>query len=183
MGAKQTKGQEAGGSPQHSWKRTPTRERGDILASLMLKSGDRLGRGGTPPPPYQRRGRLSRGDGEGLSSADLPSQPPLSVEETWSAQEETSGLFEGGADGPSVQRGVGSVRYSSGCSRHGASVCTPPAPHVHPGQPGAGLHRSDGRGLPPAAAHAGRPASPGDSGSEREQADQSRSEGADRRPE
>ncbi len=37
-------------------------------------------------------GRLSRGDGEGLSSADLPSQPPLSVEETGPAQEETSGL-------------------------------------------------------------------------------------------
>ncbi|XP_026221248.1 leucine-rich repeat-containing protein 75A [Anabas testudineus] len=55
MGAKQTKGQESGGaSPQHSWKRTPTKERGDILASLMLKSGDRLSRGGTPPP-YQRR--------------------------------------------------------------------------------------------------------------------------------
>lgn len=56
MGAKQTKGQEpAGASPQHSWKRTPTKERGDILASLMLKSGDRLSRGGAPPPPYQRR--------------------------------------------------------------------------------------------------------------------------------
>ncbi|XP_036005661.1 leucine-rich repeat-containing protein 75A [Fundulus heteroclitus] len=57
MGAKQSKGQEPGGaSPQHSWKRTPTKERGDILASLMLKSGDRLNRGGTtPPPPYQRR--------------------------------------------------------------------------------------------------------------------------------
>ncbi|MED6246056.1 hypothetical protein ATANTOWER_012241 [Ataeniobius toweri] len=56
MGAKQTKGQEPGGaSPQHSWKRTPTKERGDILASLMLKSGDRLNRAGTPPPPYQRR--------------------------------------------------------------------------------------------------------------------------------
>ncbi|KAG7478980.1 hypothetical protein JOB18_014095 [Solea senegalensis] len=56
MGAKQTKGQESGGgaSPQHSWRRTPTKERGDILASLMLKSGDRLSRGGTPPP-YQRR--------------------------------------------------------------------------------------------------------------------------------
>lgn len=55
MGAKQTKGQEPGGaSPQHSWKRTPTKERGDIFASLMLKSGDRLSRGGTPPP-YQRR--------------------------------------------------------------------------------------------------------------------------------
>lgn len=58
MGAKQTKGQDsAGASPQHSWKRTPTKERGgDILASLMLKSGDRLNRSGpTPPPPYQRR--------------------------------------------------------------------------------------------------------------------------------
>ncbi|KAM8854518.1 leucine-rich repeat-containing protein 75A [Synchiropus picturatus] len=55
MGAKQTKGHDsAGASPQHSWKRTPTKERGDILASLMLKSGDRLSRGGTPPP-YQRR--------------------------------------------------------------------------------------------------------------------------------
>nr|XP_020441885.1 leucine-rich repeat-containing protein 75A [Monopterus albus] len=54
MGGKQTKGQEPGGaSPQHSWKRTPTKERGDILASFMLK--DRLTRGGTPPPPYQRR--------------------------------------------------------------------------------------------------------------------------------
>ncbi|XP_068562136.1 leucine-rich repeat-containing protein 75A [Cebidichthys violaceus] len=62
MGAKQTKGQEPGGaSPQHGWRRTPTKERGggggDILASLMLKSGDRLSRGGStpPPPPYQRR--------------------------------------------------------------------------------------------------------------------------------
>ncbi|KAL3992350.1 pumilio-like [Sarotherodon galilaeus] len=56
MGAKQAKGQEpAGASPQHSWKRTPTKERGEILASLMLKSGDRLSRSGTPPPPYQRR--------------------------------------------------------------------------------------------------------------------------------
>lgn len=25
------------------------------MASLMLKPGDRLSRGGTPPPPYQRR--------------------------------------------------------------------------------------------------------------------------------
>ncbi|XP_075993209.1 leucine-rich repeat-containing protein 75A [Genypterus blacodes] len=55
MGTKQTKGQEPGGpSPQHSWRRTPTKERGDIFSSLMLKSGDRLSRGGTPPP-YQRR--------------------------------------------------------------------------------------------------------------------------------
>lgn len=56
MGAKQTKGQEPGGpSPQHGWKRTPTKERSDILTSLMLKSGERLSRSGTPPPPYQRR--------------------------------------------------------------------------------------------------------------------------------
>lgn len=56
MGAKQSKIQEPGGaSPTHSWRRTPTKERGDILASLMLKSGDRLNRTGTPPPPYQRR--------------------------------------------------------------------------------------------------------------------------------
>ncbi|KAM4565664.1 leucine-rich repeat-containing protein 75A isoform 2-T2 [Odontesthes bonariensis] len=56
MGTKQTKGQDPqGASPQHSWKRTPTKEKGDILASIMLKSGDRLNRGGTPPPPYQRR--------------------------------------------------------------------------------------------------------------------------------
>ncbi|KAM9317707.1 leucine-rich repeat-containing protein 75A [Pholidichthys leucotaenia] len=56
MGAKQTKGRDPGGaSPQHSWKRTPTKERGDILASFMLKPGDRLSHGVTPPPPYQRR--------------------------------------------------------------------------------------------------------------------------------
>ncbi|KAI1903285.1 hypothetical protein AGOR_G00025630 [Albula goreensis] len=54
MGTKQTKGAgpEPGPSPQH--KRTPTKQRGDIFASFMLKSGDRFGRGG-PPPPYQRR--------------------------------------------------------------------------------------------------------------------------------
>ena len=56
MGTKQTKLQEHGGaSPQHGWKRTPTKERGDVLASLMLKSGERLSRCGSPPPPYQRR--------------------------------------------------------------------------------------------------------------------------------
>ncbi|KAK2881044.1 hypothetical protein Q8A67_018312 [Cirrhinus molitorella] len=57
MGAKQTKptGQEAGASPQSTgWKRTPTKERGDILTSLMLRSGDKLRSSGTPPP-YQRR--------------------------------------------------------------------------------------------------------------------------------
>ncbi|XP_028320229.1 leucine-rich repeat-containing protein 75A [Gouania willdenowi] len=56
MGAKQAKGQDAGGaSPQHSWRRTPSKERGDILASFMLRTGDRINRGGAPPPPYQRR--------------------------------------------------------------------------------------------------------------------------------
>ncbi|MBN3293217.1 LR75A protein, partial [Polypterus senegalus] len=62
MGIKQTKGNghsspEAGVSPQHAlggWKRTPTKERGDIFTSLVLKSGDKFGKGGTPPP-YQRR--------------------------------------------------------------------------------------------------------------------------------
>uniref|UniRef100_A0A671NRZ0 Leucine-rich repeat-containing protein 75A-like n=1 Tax=Sinocyclocheilus anshuiensis TaxID=1608454 RepID=A0A671NRZ0_9TELE len=60
MGAKQTKaaGQEAGASPQSTgWKRTPTKERGDILTSIMLKSGDKLRSSGTPPP-YQRRIRM-----------------------------------------------------------------------------------------------------------------------------
>ena len=56
MGAKHPKGpKEGGGSPQHSWRRTPTKERGgggDILA--LLRSGERLNRG-PPPPPYQRR--------------------------------------------------------------------------------------------------------------------------------
>ncbi|KAL0972808.1 hypothetical protein UPYG_G00194990 [Umbra pygmaea] len=57
MGTKQTKGAggpEPGPSPQHGLKRTPTKERGDIFASFMLRSGDRLSRGGSPPP-YQRR--------------------------------------------------------------------------------------------------------------------------------
>ena len=40
-------------------------------------------------------GRLSWSNGEGLSSADLPPQPPLSVEETRHSQEETSGLVSG----------------------------------------------------------------------------------------
>ncbi|KAJ8369251.1 hypothetical protein SKAU_G00092790 [Synaphobranchus kaupii] len=58
MGTKQTKGagQEASASPlPGAWRRTPTKERGDIFASFMLRSGDRFGRGGAPPPPYQRR--------------------------------------------------------------------------------------------------------------------------------
>ncbi|KAL4608601.1 hypothetical protein GN956_G24545 [Arapaima gigas] len=56
MGTKHTKGSvpEPGPSPQPgAWKRTPTKERGDIFASLVLRSGDRFGR--HAPPPYQRR--------------------------------------------------------------------------------------------------------------------------------
>lgn len=37
-------------------------------------------------------GRLSRGDGEGLSPADVSSEPPLSVEEAGPPEEEASGL-------------------------------------------------------------------------------------------
>ncbi|KAJ8401672.1 hypothetical protein AAFF_G00376430 [Aldrovandia affinis] len=48
-------GPEPGASPQQGgWKRTPTKQRGDIFASFMLRSGDRFGRG-PAPPPYQRR--------------------------------------------------------------------------------------------------------------------------------
>ncbi|KAI7800551.1 leucine-rich repeat-containing protein 75A [Triplophysa rosa] len=57
MGAKQTKaaGQEAGASPQSAgWRRTPSKDRSDILASLMLRSRNTLRNSGTPPP-YQRR--------------------------------------------------------------------------------------------------------------------------------
>ncbi|MBN3310122.1 LR75A protein, partial [Amia calva] len=62
MGTKLTKtagqqGSESGESPQHgpgTWKKTPTKERGDIFASFMLKSGDKFCKSGTPPP-YQRR--------------------------------------------------------------------------------------------------------------------------------
>lgn len=90
---------------------------------------------------------------------------------------------EGGPIGPPVQRDVGSVRDPSNHPRHGASVFAPAASRRHRGQPGAGLHRADGRGVPPAPANAGRPASPGDAGAEREQADQNHSEGTDRCPE
>ncbi|XP_028818846.1 leucine-rich repeat-containing protein 75A [Denticeps clupeoides] len=54
MGGKQAKGAEASPSPHHGWKRTPTKERSDLFTSLMVRSGERLSRGGTPPP-YQRR--------------------------------------------------------------------------------------------------------------------------------
>ncbi|XP_015223396.2 leucine-rich repeat-containing protein 75A isoform X1 [Lepisosteus oculatus] len=63
MGTKQTKGggPESGESPQHgpaSWKRTPTKERGDIFASLVLKPGERFGKGATPPPYLRRVGMI-----------------------------------------------------------------------------------------------------------------------------
>lgn len=87
--------------------------------------------------------------------------------------------FKGGAVGPSVQRGIGSVRYPSDSPGHGASVCTPTASCIHRGQLGTGLHRADGRGVSPAAAHAGLAATPGDPGTKRKQADQNYSEGAD----
>ena len=59
----------------------------------------------------------------------------------------------------------------------------PAAPRGQHGQLGDGLHRAHRRGLPAAAAHAGRPATPGDPGTQREPADQGRAEGAHRRPE
>lgn len=90
---------------------------------------------------------------------------------------------EGGPVGPSLQRGVGSVWYPSDGPGHGAPVHPPPAPCLHRGQPGAGLHRADGRGLPAAPTHTGSPASPGDPGYEREQVDENHFEGADRCPE
>ena len=44
------------GSPLSApWKKTPTRERPELLASFTIKPGERLSRAGTPPPPYQRR--------------------------------------------------------------------------------------------------------------------------------
>lgn len=58
MGGKQAKspGHEAGGSPlSPPWRKTSNKERPDLLASLTLRPGDKLGRAGTPPPPYQRR--------------------------------------------------------------------------------------------------------------------------------
>lgn len=62
-------------------------------------------------------------------------------------------------------------------------MCAPAALRVYSDQPGAGLHGAHRRGFPPAAPHTGLSPTPGDSGTERKQADQSDSEGADRRPE
>ncbi|XP_006113139.2 leucine-rich repeat-containing protein 75A [Pelodiscus sinensis] len=62
MGTKQTKGCQppsAGGSPQShnpcSRKKMPARDRGDFLASFMVKSGDKFGKSGGNLPPYHRR--------------------------------------------------------------------------------------------------------------------------------
>ncbi|XP_030392310.1 leucine-rich repeat-containing protein 75A [Gopherus evgoodei] len=62
MGTKQTKGCQppgAGESPQShnpsSRKKMPARNRGDFLASFMVKSSDKFGKGGGNLPPYHRR--------------------------------------------------------------------------------------------------------------------------------
>ncbi|NXM36577.1 LR75A protein, partial [Oxyruncus cristatus] len=60
MGTKQTKGCQPGsageGSPAHHRKKGPPRERGDFLASLVVKSGEKFGKGGgSSLPPYHRR--------------------------------------------------------------------------------------------------------------------------------
>ncbi|NXF94114.1 LR75A protein, partial [Eubucco bourcierii] len=60
MGTKQTKGCQPGStgeSPQaHHRKKVPPRERGDFLASLVVKSGEKFGKGGgSSLPPYHRR--------------------------------------------------------------------------------------------------------------------------------
>lgn len=86
---------------------------------------------------------------------------------------------EGGAVHTSLQRGVGPLWDSSDGPGHGAPVCTPAALRLHRGQSGAGLHRADGRGLPAAPADTRLTAAPGDARSEREQAHQSHTEGAD----
>ncbi|CAM4650355.1 unnamed protein product [Lepidochelys olivacea] len=62
MGTKQTKGCQppgAGESPQShnpgSRKKMPARDRGDFLASFMVKSSDKFGKSGGNLPPYHRR--------------------------------------------------------------------------------------------------------------------------------
>ncbi|NXG13126.1 LR75A protein, partial [Grallaria varia] len=60
MGTKQTKGCQAGSAkespPAHQRKKVPPRERGDFLASLVVKSGEKFGKaGGSSLPPYHRR--------------------------------------------------------------------------------------------------------------------------------
>ncbi|NXF10334.1 LR75A protein, partial [Smithornis capensis] len=60
MGTKQTKGCQPGSAgespPGHHRKKGPSRERGDFLASLVVKSGEKFGKGGgSSLPPYHRR--------------------------------------------------------------------------------------------------------------------------------
>ncbi|XP_067165799.1 leucine-rich repeat-containing protein 75A isoform X2 [Apteryx mantelli] len=59
MGTRQTKGCSPGGTgespPPPPRKRLPPRDRGDFLASLVAKSGEKFGRGGGSLPPYHRR--------------------------------------------------------------------------------------------------------------------------------
>ncbi|NWR92690.1 LR75A protein, partial [Furnarius figulus] len=60
MGTKQTKGCQPGSAgespPAHPRKKVPPRERGDFLASLVVKSGEKFGKGGgSSLPPYHRR--------------------------------------------------------------------------------------------------------------------------------
>lgn len=59
MGTKQTKGCQPGSAgespPTHQRKKTSPRDRGDFLASLMVKSGEKFGKGAGSLPPYHRR--------------------------------------------------------------------------------------------------------------------------------
>ncbi|XP_061219378.1 leucine-rich repeat-containing protein 75A isoform X1 [Neopsephotus bourkii] len=60
MGTKQTKGCQAGSAAEsplaHPRRKAPPRERGDFLASLVVKSGEKFGKGGGGSlPPYHRR--------------------------------------------------------------------------------------------------------------------------------
>ncbi|XP_068766140.1 leucine-rich repeat-containing protein 75A isoform X1 [Struthio camelus] len=59
MGTRQTKGCPPGGPgespPPPPRKRLPPRDRGDFLASLVAKSGEKFGRGGGSLAPYHRR--------------------------------------------------------------------------------------------------------------------------------
>lgn len=59
MGTKQTKGCQPGSAgespPAHHRKKTSPRERGDFLASLVVKSGEKFGKGAGNLPPYHRR--------------------------------------------------------------------------------------------------------------------------------
>lgn len=60
MGTKQTKGCQPGSAgespPGHHRKKVAPRERGDFLASLVAKSGEKFGKGSGPGlPPYHRR--------------------------------------------------------------------------------------------------------------------------------